>query len=260
MAPRFVIRLHPYLLLSLPHGADPRGRLGTNVPQWFPRAVLNLVRERRFDVLLSPSRLQEAWFSTFWAWAGPNVKSKSSLRAIPLLEGRTSGGRVVDEPTGPGIGGVCIETGAGSGLWVDIFSDRHLLGSGGSGATNGNKSARSKVTRVYGVEPNSGQHVGLRRRVAEAGLEGVYEIVPVGVEHMNDPTKWEGTVEKESVDCIVSILCLCSIPEPEKNIRELYGYLKKGGRWYVYEHVRADRSLPTRVYQGEWLAWRCLPQ
>jgi SAM-dependent methyltransferase len=193
-------------------------------------------------VLLSPSRLQDAWFGNFWAWAGPGVKEGGTARVIPLLEGRVSGGHEVATPTGPSIGGVCMEIGAGGGFWADIFADRHLSPAAG---------ARTKVTRVFGVEPNPDQHASLQRHVAAAGLEGVYEIVPVGIEHLNDPTKWEGKVEKESIDCIVSILCLCSIPEPEKNIRELYGYLKKGGRWYVYEHVRADVNWGMRAYQGE---------
>lgn len=96
--------------------------------------------------------------------------------------------------------------------------------------------------------------VTVRKHIAEAGLEDVYEIVPVGIEDLNNPSKWGGIVEKESVDCIVSILCLCSIPEPEKNMKELYGYLKKGGRWYIYEHVRLDGNWGLRTYQGEFIS------
>lgn len=61
----------------------------------------------------------------------------------------------------------------------------------------------------------------------EVGLESVYEVVPVGI---RDVGKVAGGIRKESVDCIVSVLCLCSIPKPERNIAELYGYCKKGGR------------------------------
>lgn len=55
---------------------------------------------------------------------------------------------------GPGIGGVCIEIGAGSGFWVDIFSDKHLKEEG---------SNRKKVTQVYGIEPNRDQHVSSKQ-------------------------------------------------------------------------------------------------
>ncbi|KAK8083375.1 S-adenosyl-L-methionine-dependent methyltransferase [Apiospora saccharicola] len=233
---------------------------------WFPGTVVRLVRDGKFGVLLSPSKLKDAWFSNFWDWFAPNLRLNAGVRVIPLLEGRATGGRVVEEPVGPGIGGTVIEIGAGSGNWVDIFSDKYLqprVGSSGAevtgtgtaatqrgGGEKRKKSAREPITRVYGVEPNCDQHASLRRKVKENGLEGVYEIVPVGIKDLGDSAKWGSRVEKGSVDCIVSVLCLCSIPEPRDNARELYGYLKKGGRWYVYEHVRRDEGWGMRTYQA----------
>jgi len=120
----------------------------------------------------------------------------------------------------------------------------------GRAAEGGNQSA---IEKVYGVEPGLESHPGLRRRAKEAGLEGVYEILPVGIEDISKVSvDGASFVEKGSVDCIVSLLCLCSIPEPEKNIKELYGYLKEGGRWYVFEHVVVDEAnWPMRAYQGK---------
>jgi len=43
----------------------------------------------------------------------------------------------------------------------------------------------------------------LRRRIKDAGLEDVYEIVPVGIEDLSE--KW---VEKEGVDCVVTVSTL----------------------------------------------------
>lgn len=77
----------------------------------------------------------------------------------------------------------------------------------------------------------------------------MYEIVPVGIESIADPSKWDGKIEDGSVDCIVSVLCLCGIPEPEKNIKALYKSLKKGGRWYVYEHVKLKNNVWLGLYQ-----------
>ncbi|KAF7532458.1 hypothetical protein G7054_g7950 [Neopestalotiopsis clavispora] len=207
-----------------------------------PPTVAGLMREHKLDILLSPSRFQEAWFNDFWGKVGADMKAGAVDLVLPLLDGRVSGGKILDEPVGPGIGGVCIELRAGSGFWVDIFSDEHL-----ESPANGQ---RTRVTRVYGIEPNRDQHVNLRKKIAEAGLEDQYEIVPVGIEDLGDVTKWGNKIEKESVDCIVSIRCLCSVPEPEHNIQELYGYLKKGGRWYVFEHVRAETPVAIRLYQA----------
>ncbi|KAI2625032.1 S-adenosyl-L-methionine-dependent methyltransferase [Hypoxylon sp. NC1633] len=233
-----------------------------------PATISELIRERRFAVLLSPARLKEAWFGYFWGRiAGPNVRLGAGERIVPLLEGRTHRGAVLDAPVGRGIAGVVLEVGAGSGLWVDVYRtvagvQTELTGLGEVDDTDGDavvvrrrRDAASDdgggrvITRIYGVEPNAVQHDGLRRAISKAGLEDVYRIVPVGIEDLDSADKWDGRVEKGSVDCIVSILCLCSIPEPEKNVRELYRYLKKGGRWYVYEHVRCEYSWYMRVYQ-----------
>jgi SAM-dependent methyltransferase len=229
---------------------------------YLPTTVLSLIKKRDFPTLLSWSRLQAAWFGTFWAWAGSGVRQTGTPRVLPLLDGRVANGRETEKRIHEPVGGVVIEVGAGSGMWVDVFAQNR---NGDAGIATGVESgalrkADMKVSKVYGVEPNKGSHDELRRRIKAAGLEGIYEVVPVGIESLSDPTKWPGKIEKGSVDCIVSILCLCSIPEPEKNIAELYTYLKPGGRWYVYEHVRHDKALGMRWYQGTVLSniWGCL--
>lgn len=246
---------------------------------YLPSAVAGLAREGRWSALflgtlsytsptwlllpLMPSAIRrgradfsDAWFGRFWSWAGPQVKSSGEARVVPLLDGRTRGGRVTETPTGPGLGGVVIEIGAGSGMWVDVLAGRD------EEKKKGQANARTEVTRVYGIEPNKDHHSALRRRIAEVGFGDVYEVVPVGIEDIGPSNnsggdkgtkKWDGQIAPESVDCIVSVLCLCSIPDQEKNVRELYRYLKKGGRWYVYEHVRCEYSWYMKFYQGEFV-------
>lgn len=78
----------------------------------------------------------------------------------------------------------------------------------------------------------------------------VNEVIPVGIESMYDPTGSAGTViERGSVDCIVTVLCLCSIIDHGKNIQALYTLLKPGDRWYVVEHekFRADGFWNKRL-------------
>ncbi|KAI0967359.1 S-adenosyl-L-methionine-dependent methyltransferase [Xylaria arbuscula] len=212
-------------------------------------------------IFLSPSRFREAWFGQFWTVAGPQVREGASPRVIPLLDGRTSGGQVTERLVHEGVGGVVLEIGSGAGYWVDLFSDRHLYEKQeGSDEQKGQlvkraDTARTKITHVYGVEPNASHHAALRRAVSAAGLEDIYEVVPVGIEDLssvspaNGRKKWDGSIEPESVDCIVSVLCLCSIPDPKRHIRELYELLRPGGRWYIYEHVRVKYSWYIRLYQ-----------
>lgn len=204
-----------------------------------PSTILRLILQGQFTTLFSPAKLQSAWFSTFWATAGPGVRETGEARVIPLLEGYVAGGNVVNKRQHESISGTVIEVGPGTGMWVSVFSKLHTAGKG--------------ITKIFGVEPNTGVHGALRKNAAAAGLRDTYQIVPHGIEDLAK----SGNVAKESVDCIVSILCLCSIPDPEHNIKELFGYLKPGGRWYVYEHVRCESErmrecgLFMRVYQGK---------
>lgn len=234
----------------------------------FPPTVLRLLRAGDARTLLSWSRLRAAWFGTFWEWAGPAVRSGAEANVVPILQGRVRAGRIVDEVEAvhAGVGGTVLEIGPGSGMWVSLFSERYL-GSGdgkatGAGTASGSDApppkavnglgrsrqgeSRTPVTHVFGVEPNAEVHHLLQQQVRSAGLDSVYEIVPVGIEDLAS----SGCVPKGSVDCIVSILCLCSIPDPERNIRELYSYLKPGGRWYVYEHVKHEGYWGMVLYQG----------
>lgn len=82
-----------------------------------------------------------------------------------------------------------LDIGPGSGEWLKCFD-------------------KAKVRKVYGVEPNPDQHPLLRERISEAGLEGIYEIVPVGVEGLGE--KW---VRRGEVDAVVTIqVCVFSFP------------------------------------------------
>ncbi|KAI9900835.1 hypothetical protein N3K66_005097 [Trichothecium roseum] len=213
-----------------------------------PLTVRQLVSRGDYGTLLSPSAFSSALFGNFWATIGPEVKSSAEARVIPLLEGRIRGGKVVDDVAGVPARGVVVEVGAGSGQWADVFARLHA--GGGKGGPEGG------IEKIYGIEPNPQSAAALRKRTTELGLEGTYEVVPLGIESLSDDAAWghggRAPLRPGSVDCIVSILCLCSIPDPAGNCKRLYDLLRPGGRWYVYEHVVAPRGgLAMRLYQNQ---------
>lgn len=105
----------------------------------------------------------------------------------------------------------------------------------------------SKLTTVYGIEPNVALHPELRARIAKAGLENIYTIVPCGIEDRAELKKYG--IESGSIDTVLSIKVLCSVPEPERMTRDLYRLLKPGGQLILSEHVRSKNIL-SRLIQG----------
>ena len=243
----------------LMHLVDPWLFMGISASH-IPQTVRDVVASGALWKLLWPPAFSDVLFGNFWATVGPSVKEAGEARVIPLLEGRVSGGRIHDAVVGTPVHGTVIEVGAGSGMWADVFArigagapDSDSAGSG-AGARKRRQAggAGGGITKIYGVEPHPQSAAALRKRVKEVGLGDVYEVVPVGIESVSDPKAWDGHIAPGSVDCIVGVLCLCSIPDPEENIKHLYKLLKPGGHWYVYEHVKTTRGGPLfSLYQRE---------
>ncbi|PVI07513.1 methyltransferase domain-containing protein [Periconia macrospinosa] len=212
---------------------------------YLPGTISHLYKTSGLTAILSWKRVQDAWFSRFWSFWGPRIRIGRGHYIVALLEGRVTQARIGKDVVMPPVNGTVLDIGPGRGYWVDLY--------GKTDVPVGKEAVSSKkaITKVYGVEPNADSWPSLRQKVKDAGLDGIYEILPVGIEAISAASP-DGTahIEKGSVDCIVSVLCLCSIPDQEKNIKELYGYLKEGGRWYLYEHVVANKYWPMRLYQA----------
>lgn len=236
---------------------------------YLPATIAGLVRSGNWSTLFRWDSFQSAWFGRFWGYMGPQVRMGVEPIVIPLLKGRVSHGRKLDEDedlsTAPlPVSGTVIEVGPGSGMWVSVFKEIGLAteeasaDAGSDGAVRQRKGVASAstavstsggITKIYGVEPNAGVHDALRQRVHDAGMGDVYEIVPVGIQ---DVAASSSAITANSVDCVVTILCLCSIPSPQQNIRALYDYLKPGGRMYVFEHVCNRKHWSIYLYQ-KWI-------
>lgn len=210
-----------------------------------PRAIYDTVRNGQWSNFSSPYNFSDAIFATFWTTIGPQIKQDCLPTTLPLLQGRMKNGRVVDDPAYPPIHGIVMEVGAGSGMWLDVLQgirDEQVASSTtGHDNKGSHRSSQLKITNIYGVEPNSKSNKALQKRVDDLGF-GEYQVVPVGIEDVTDSSKWNGYIAPGSIDCVITQSCLCSIPEPEKNIRLLYSLLKPGGYWYMSEHVQQERG------------------
>ncbi|GIZ38779.1 hypothetical protein CKM354_000218000 [Cercospora kikuchii] len=183
---------------------------------FLPRTIIELLKAGNFKAFLNLSSFESHHFATFWRWFGPRVRRDAEIDVLPLLRHAASG--------------VCLDIGPGSGQWLYMFA----------------KASNPSITKIYGVEPNPGMHAELKHNAVRHGLDGVYEILSCGAEALGE----KGDLEKESIDTIITVQCLCSIPDPEHVIRSLYPYLKPGGKWIVYEHVKTP--FQRGYFVGYW--------
>lgn len=107
---------------------------------------------------------------------------------------------------------------------------------------------KSKIDKIYGIEPCLDLHTELNRNIRAAGLSDIYTVVGCGVEDKDKLLEYG--ISPESVDTIVTIKVLCSVPSPEKTMTSLYQLLVPGGQWLVFEHTQNRHSWLTRLFQG----------
>ncbi|PSK56977.1 hypothetical protein B9Z65_6601 [Elsinoe australis] len=169
---------------------------------FLPLVVAKLTLTLQLSKLLRWSSLQDAWFGRFWIFFGPRARDNAAPTVGPLMKSAK---------------GIVLDVGPGSGQWLYLYSPRR----------------NPNITKVYGVEPNLEHHPALHQAIKREGLQDIYEVVGVGAEDLQSVG-----IKPASVDTIVTLQVLCSVPTPQRIVKELYAYLKPGGQWIVYEHVK----------------------
>ncbi|QKG20764.1 class I SAM-dependent methyltransferase [Actinomadura verrucosospora] len=93
------------------------------------------------------------------------------------------------------------------------------------------------VTEVLAVEPES----HLRHVAASAAKQA-----PVPVEVV-DGVAGRLPADDRSCDAAVACLVLCTVPDPDAALAELFRVIRPGGQLRFFEHVRADTPARRRV-------------
>ena len=103
------------------------------------------------------------------------------------------------------VTGEVLESGVGTGLNLPHYPER--------------------VRKITTVDPNPGMNKLLLNRIKQTGIDADHRVL--GGEQL--------PFEDATFDCVVSTWTLCSIPEVERAMRELYRVLKRGGRFLFLE-------------------------
>ncbi|QRV81125.1 methyltransferase domain protein [Ceratobasidium sp. AG-Ba] len=178
-------------------------------PDWWiavkhgiPRTFKALIA--RPSLLLHPSTLSRLFFSFVWE------------KFAPLVDEAARG--VKESLVRPNAYGVVLDLGAGHGHTIPYLD-------------------RSRVTRYVAIEPNALMHSEIRGMAQKHGFYAD-DVVVLGCGAEDSDTIVASLGGQESVDTIVCILTLCTVPDPSATARSLVrNVLKPGGQFLWYEHI-----------------------
>jgi ubiquinone/menaquinone biosynthesis C-methylase UbiE len=122
--------------------------------------------------------------------------------------------------------GRVVEIGAGTGLNVAHYPDG--------------------IAELVLTEPDAAMRRKLARRLRRHGR--VARIVDAPAERL--------PLEDASVDTVVSTLVLCTVPDPERTLREIARVLRPDGQLLLIEHVRASSRLLAACQDFLFQPWR----
>ena len=105
---------------------------------------------------------------------------------------------------------------------------------------------RNRVTKYIALEPNTNMHPLLRSAANAAGFneaDGTLLILSCGAEDTETIVSAVRSGGQTTVDTLISILTLCSVPSPQATASSLVcDVLKPGGQLLFYEHVLSHRT------------------
>ncbi|TDL20388.1 hypothetical protein BD410DRAFT_725792 [Rickenella mellea] len=162
---------------------------------------------REPSLLLHPRELSRLFMAKLWERFGYFVDTNCRPSKEALIT--------------PNAHGVVLDLGAGHGHTVNYLD-------------------HSRVSKYIALEPNALMHEHIRKTANTAGyteVAGSFAILSCGAEDIPTIIRETG---RHGVDTIVSVLTLCSVPDPALTIHNLVEeILRPGGNFLFYEHVRS---------------------
>ncbi|KAJ6002100.1 hypothetical protein N7522_007327 [Penicillium canescens] len=199
-------------------------------------------------------RLRDEAFGNFWVEFSSQPQRLTSPDPTTNQPLQPVGSSALIPPLLKTASGTVLDVGPGTGTQMPLLTS-------------------PSITSLYGAEPCTGLHAELRARAIAEGISEKYHILPCGAAAAElipalkatgtgVVDKYEDDASAGVFDTILCVRVLCSVPQMERTIGELYGLLKPGGRFLVTEHVvnpwwRAKGSFVGRVAQGfyQFLGW-----
>ncbi|PWY77310.1 EstA precursor [Aspergillus sclerotioniger CBS 115572] len=200
--------------------------------------------------LLYTSRLRDEAFGRFWVAFSTNRESDAPPPPPIQNSGEIQGSSDLIPPILAHASGIVLDVGPGTGSQMPLLRS-------------------PAIQTIYGAEPCHGLHAELRARAISEGLSDKYHILPCGVEAADlipelqkqdlvstnnaDPTtvlKNLDNIGEGVFDTVICIRVLCSVPDMQRTIKDLYTLLRPGGKLLVVEHV----VNPWRTRKGSVIA------
>jgi SAM-dependent methyltransferase len=155
-------------------------------------------------LLIRPSELSRLFFSFVWEKFAPMVDEGSREVKESLVR--------------PHAYGVVLDIGAGHGHTIPYLD-------------------RTRITKYVAIEPNVRMHSEIRDMAQKHGYNADNVLVlGCGAEEVEAISATLGGEHR--VDTIVSVLTLCTVPDPEAAVSGLTrSVLKPGGQLLWYEHI-----------------------
>ncbi|KZS95244.1 hypothetical protein SISNIDRAFT_452600, partial [Sistotremastrum niveocremeum HHB9708] len=173
------------------------------------------------SLIFHPSKLSDLFFSLLWIPYGDGVDGNAKSSKQDLIP--------------PYAYGVVLDIGAGHGHTLDYLD-------------------HPRITKFIALEPNERMHARIISRAAKYGYskaKGNFDIIPYGAEEIDKIITQIGG--EHTIDTLITILTLCSIPSPQKTINSLVNRTLKpaGGQILFYEHVRSHLR-DVSFWQAFW--------